>query len=280
MASNNLQGKVVVITGASSGIGLATAKACARAGMHITLAARRESKLRAAAAEVARIGPTAQWVTCNVDDDDDVAALFEQSWKQFGRLDAAFANAGYGLISPVMELNDREHRRVFETNYFGTLRVIHEAVPRLRETNGGLRHVLICASAASEIALPTYGAYCATKAAQDSIGGALRAELHGYGYRVSTVHPIGTKTSFFDRAGATANNTPAGMMQPPDRVARAVVKCLRRPKPEVWPSTASRFGLALTTAFPGLAARLMHRHYRKLKARASKPPQPAPAATA
>ena len=264
----DLTGKVILITGASSGIGAATALACADRGMHVSLAARSEVKLKEIARQAAARGVRAHFYTCDVDDDVQVRKLFADAWERFGRLDAAFANAGYGLHKSVLDTTDAEHRAIFETNYFGTVRTIHAAVPRLQKTADGLKHLLICSSAASEIALPMYGAYAATKAAQDALGGALRAELAQTGVKVTTVHPVGTRTEFFDAASSRSGSTyqagtPGGLMQSADDVADAVVASLRRPRPEAWPMPAARLGLALTTAMPRVAAWAMRRHARK-----------------
>src|SRR5690606_27161512 len=110
-------------------------------------------------------------------------------------------------------------------------------------TSDGLRHMLVCSSSAAEFAPPLYAVYAATKAAQDMVCGAMRAELRGEELTVSSVHPVGTRTGFFDaaqRSGSQAAdpvllNTPEMFMQSPETVAKAVVRCLRRPKPEVWP---------------------------------------------
>lgn len=266
--ARDLHDKVILITGASSGIGAATAIACADRGMHVSLAARSEDKLKEIARQVAAKGVRAHFFTCDVDDDTQVRKLFADSWERFGRLDAAFANAGYGLHKSVLDTTDAEHRALFETNYFGTVRTIHAAIPRLQRTADGLKHLLICSSAASEIALPMYGAYAATKAAQDALGGALRAEVADRGISVTTVHPVGTRTQFFDNASDRSGQryqagTPGGLMQSADDVADAIVASLLRPRPEVWPMQSARFGLALTTALPRVAAWAMRRHARK-----------------
>lgn len=238
--------------------------------MRVVLAARREDRLQ----EIARrIGANRATVcVCDVCNDADVEAMMETARQRFGRLDAVFANAGYGHFSPILRMTDRQMRDIFETNYFGTLRTIRAAVPVMKETSDQ-GHVLICTSAASEIAIPLYGAYAATKAAQDSIGGALRAELAPEGIAVSTVHPIGTKTEFFDVVKSNSKNpgkglnTPAALMHSSEKVARSVVRCLRKPRPEVWPSVGTRFGVAITTAIPALGAwsirSIMLRRYRE-----------------
>lgn len=262
----DLQDRVIAITGASSGIGAATALACARAGMHVALSARRVQPMQALAEQIRAMGRRATVTACDVSVEEEVERWVREVSSEFGRIDAAYANAGYGVFASVEATTDRQMRDIFETNFHGTMRLIRAVLPVMRRQGRG--HIVICSSAASEISLPMYGAYCATKAAQDSIAGALRAELAGSGIAVSSVHPIGTTTAFFEftrDGGKVRSNTPDWMMQSPEHVARCIVRALRRPRPEVWPSPLSRFGLALTTAFPSLAARLMGHRARKLR---------------
>ena len=266
----DLRNKSIVITGASSGIGADAAVACAAAGMDVVLGARREEKLEAVAARVRDHGRRAVFVRCDVTRDEDVRVLFDRAWNEFGRVDALFANAGFGLVFPLLDTPTDRHREMFEVNYWGTVRTLEAGVPMLEKTDDGLKHALICSSAASEIGLPRNGPYAATKAAQDGIASALRGELHDRGVSVTSVHPVGTKTDFFDTAAARSDrdrgerNTPPGLMQSGEHVARTIVHALRKPKPEVWPSVPARFGLALCTAWPGFAAWVMRRHQREL----------------
>lgn len=271
--SRNLTDKLIVITGASSGIGAATAVACASAGMDVVLAARRVEKLEDVAQQVRSLGRRALAVACDVNRDDDVAGLFERAWDGFGRVDVVFANAGYGLFGTVMETDLQAHREMFETNYYGTLRTLREAVPCLKKTGDGLSQLLICSSVVSEVGIPMFSAYCATKAAQDSVAGAMRAELSDEGIHVTSVHPVGTSTEFGKQArehsGDNAaskreSNTPKAFEQTAEHVAGKIVAAIRRPIPEVWPSPLSRYAAALTTASPRLAAWVMRRHMRKI----------------
>ena len=274
--TRSLEDRVIVITGASSGIGAATALACARSGMHVVLAARREQQLNEVADKIGSLGRRAVPVVCDVRRDEDVDNLIGRTSSEFGRLDAMFANAGYGIFASVMATTDEQMRDIFETNFFGTIRCIQAAVPVMRQMatdNRNSGHVLICSSAASEIALPMYGFYSATKSAQDSIGGALRAELSTENIYVSTVHPVLTRTEFSSVAARVSNRSGSGLDAPnwmthsAKRVANGIVRCLRRPRPEVWPSTGARMGIALTTALPGLTAwmskKLILRRYMK-----------------
>jgi len=264
---NDLKDKVIVITGASAGIGEATALACAEQGMRVVLAARREDRLNQLAQRIEQTGQDAMAVVCDVRDDAAVDALFEHVLHEWGRVDAVFANAGYGMFSSVLDTGDEELRDMFETNYFGTIRTVKSGVAAMRRSTGSLQHVLICSSAASEIAPPMYGQYAATKAAQDAAACAMRAELYREGIAVSSVHPIGTNTEFFDvvennspaRQGDLILNTPASLMHSSEKVAGCVVKCLKRPVPEVWPSVGVRLGVAFTTALPRIAAWAMRR---------------------
>ncbi len=283
-----LAGRSILITGASSGIGAATAIACAGSGMHVLLAARREDRLArvAAACEAAAAqqrppsagpdsptphAPRVLTAPCDIDREADVAALFRRADDEFERLDAVLANAGWGVYASIESAEESLIRAMFETNVFGTLRCIRAAMSRFRVQGGG--HLLITISALSEIALPRHGIYSATKAAQDAIAAALRAEAGAAGIDVSTIHPIGTRTEFFDLArertsdpDAVAASEAGNKPHTPEKVARAIVRCLRRPRPEVWPSPLIRYVLAVCTAFPSVGAWLLRRIERRRRA--------------
>lgn len=252
-----LTGKPIAISGASSGIGKATAMACAQAGMPVALCARRVNKLEDVAREIEQAGGTAIAVQVDVTSIGQCRAFIEKAVAELGPLYAVFANAGFGFEQPVHETTDADMREIFETNFFGTLRVIQPAVEGFIERRAG--HVLICSSSIGKMAIPGYGAYCATKAAQWHVGRAMRHELKPLGIHVSTVHPIGTRTEFSQEVsrrsggGSMVANTPKVLIQPPERVARAVVACLKRPKTEVWTSLPSRLGLGALSTFPRLA---------------------------
>lgn len=277
--ARDLRDKVIVITGASSGIGAATAVECARAGMHVVLAARRRELLDRVAQQIEALGRRALVVPCDVGKEQDVRELVNQTVAAFGRIDAIFANAGYGLFGTVIRTPADQARELFEVNFWGTVRLIDAAVPVIARNPGKHKgHVLICSSAASESGLPYYGYYSASKAAQDSIADAMGAEMYKRGIDVTSVHPIGTRTDFFDAAAQRAHsnlnlNTPQGLLQDPRVIARRIVRALRRPKPEVWGSALVRIGLAAMTAFPRLGSlvrrMLYHRHRKYLEQEAA-----------
>ncbi|MBX3358151.1 MAG: SDR family NAD(P)-dependent oxidoreductase [Phycisphaeraceae bacterium] len=271
----DLAGKPIAITGASSGIGAATAIACAKAGMPVALSARREDKLREVVDRITSAGGKAICVPGDVTDPDDCRRLIDECVARFGSIYAVYANAGYGLERPVLEMTDAEIRAMFETNFFGSLNVIRPAVARMLASpeppggRGPRGHVLLCSSCVAKMPLPYYAVYSATKAAQNHIGRSMNLELRPRGIQVSTVHPVGTRTEFFDqvktRSGSAklVEHSPDIFMQSPDRVARATLRCLRRPRAEVWTSTAIRLGMAVCTAFPGIEDAVLRRMVTK-----------------
>ena len=250
-----------MITGASSGIGAATALACARVGMDSVLTARRADRLQEVAEQVKELGRSAEVVVGDVTDDGLSSRLLDAARERFGRFDAVFANAGYGHGGPMHELDDADLRRIFDVNFFAAMDLLREATRRLTaEKRRG--HLLMCASTLSKFALPTGGAYAATKAAQSQVCESMRLELRPRGIHVSSVHPITTRTEFFTVAarisgrsekavGAPARGGRLGV-QTAEQVAKAVVACLRRPKPEVWPSKLGWVVGGLISTFPGI----------------------------
>ncbi|MFW5653004.1 MAG: SDR family NAD(P)-dependent oxidoreductase [Planctomycetota bacterium] len=259
----DLTNRVICITGASAGIGRATALACARAGMDVVVSARREDRLVEVAMEIGKIGRRALAVVADVGDDESVNRLIERSHQHFGRLDAVLANAGYGIEGNELDLSDETVRQIFEVNFFGSLRVMRAAIPIFREQGHG--HLLMTSSCLARFPLPYYGHYAATKAAQSQIGLALRLELRPENIHVSTVYPITTVTEFFDVVaeqsqlpkGGILDHAPKFFVQPADRVADAIVKCLRRPRAEVWTSQIVRLSAGLMNVWPWLYDRVM-----------------------
>lgn len=253
---NPLQDRVICIVGASSGIGRATAVECARSGMRVVVAARRVDRLEQLASELSAQGSEALAVQCDVGNDADAGMLMARSIERFGHVDAVLANAGYGHEGSIVDLTDEALRRIFEVNFFGTVRVTRAAVEAFRRRGQG--HLLITSSCLSRFTLPYFAAYSATKAAQTHLARALSLELKQEGINVSVIHPITTRTEFFDTASDVAgtdrrgipNHSPKLFVQPPERVARAIVKCLRKPTPEVWTSHITRLAAGAMVAFP------------------------------
>jgi NAD(P)-dependent dehydrogenase (short-subunit alcohol dehydrogenase family) len=263
----DLRGKPIAITGASSGIGRAAALACAAAGMPVVVGARRLPQLQTLVEQIRAKGGKAEAVACNVDDPADGERLVARTVETFGSIYSVFANAGFGLEGAAMDLADEQYDAIIRTNFFGTLRTIRPALPHFRKARAG--HVLICSSCVSKMGLPFHSAYSASKALQDHIGRGMRLELAPEGIHVSTIHPIGVRTEFSERVSERAGGerravrTPESMKQPPELIADLIVKCLRKPRGEVWTHTPTRLGMGVLTMFPGLADWYLARRLRK-----------------
>jgi short-subunit dehydrogenase len=254
-----LTDRVIIVTGASSGIGAATAVECARAGMDLVLNARRPDRLEVVAKHVRDLGRRTALVVGDVTEAGITSRMLDAAESTFGRFDAVFANAGYGSMRPVVHETDADLRRMFDVNFFASVDLLRAAAQRLidRDRPG---HLLMCSSCVSKFTLPRHGAYSATKAAQNAICSAMRLEHAAHGIYVSSVHPITTRTEFSavsaavsgrePPAAGTPDHAPRFFTQSPERVARAVVRCLRRPCPEVWTSHIVRSVAGVMTAFP------------------------------
>jgi NADP-dependent 3-hydroxy acid dehydrogenase YdfG len=212
---------VLLITGASSGIGAATARQAVDAGWRVVLGARSEDKLEKLAGE---LGGDARALArrCDVTDWDDQQALVATALEGFGRLDAAFANAGFGAARGFLNESVEHWRSMVETNVLGAALTIRAVLPHLLET--GVGHVLLTSSVAGRRALPG-SLYSATKWAVTAMGEALRQELrmeHGNDrIRVTLIEPGMVDTPFFDEQPENALE--------PDDIARAVLYALSQP---------------------------------------------------
>jgi len=259
MARIDLTGKPIAITGASSGIGAATALACAKAGMPVALAARRTDKLETLAERIRASGGQAIAVQCDVTSQDECDALIARTIEAFGSVYSVFANAGFGAKHTLLDTSGPLLREIFEVNFFGTIHTIRAAASPMLKAHSG--HILICTSCLSGLPSPGYSAYSATKSAQHHIGRALNVELASAGVHVTTIHPVRTNTEFFDAMHARKNEAVPPRThkrsQSPERVANAVVRSLAKPSPEVWMSTPARLGIQLAAIFPRLTDRVI-----------------------
>ncbi|MCA9275783.1 MAG: SDR family NAD(P)-dependent oxidoreductase [Phycisphaerales bacterium] len=264
----DLRGKPIVITGASSGIGAATAVVCARAGMPVGLFARREEKLLKVKERIEHDGGRAIVVVGDAADPESNLELIAKAGEAFGDLYAAIANAGYGAEVECATMPIEDIRAMFEVNFYGSMHLVQPAIAGFRERGAG--HAMMVSSCLSKIGLPNYGAYCASKAAQDHFSRAMRHELRGSGVYVSSVHPVGTKTEFFDEAAKKSGGgklrlagSSERFMQTPERVAGAMVRCLQKPRGEVWTSTLARLGFGASVMMPGVTDWVLGRMMEK-----------------
>jgi NADP-dependent 3-hydroxy acid dehydrogenase YdfG len=255
---------VVVVTGASAGIGRECALAFAAEGAPLALGARRADRLEAVAQEARGLGSEVLVRVTDVADAAQVHALVGAAVERFGRLDVLVNNAGFGVRGRVEDIPAEAYERLMRVNYLGTVYGCQAAVPVMRRQGSGV--IINVSSIVGHRALPTGGAYAATKAAQISLTEALRGELAGSGVAVCSVHPIGTDSEFGAvqaRESGEAEHRPLGPQQTARDVARAIVSCARRPRPEVYPSAVSRAVVWLNALSPGLVDWISVRAARK-----------------
>ena len=207
---------VFLITGASSGIGAATARHAAREGYRIVLAARSEDRIAALAQELGEDRALA--VRCDVTEWEDQQRMVSAALAAFGQLDVVFANAGFGAPRGFLESDTEHWRAMVLTNVYGAALTIRATLPAVRETRG---HVLLTGSVAGRRALPG-SLYSATKWAVTAMGESLRQEVEGTGIRVTLIEPGMVDTPFFD-------NRPQGALEADD-IARAVMFAVGQPR--------------------------------------------------
>ena len=225
-----IKNKVVVVTGASGGIGLAIARELGRRGATLVLAARSADKLKEIAAEI----PGSLAVPTDMTKQGDIKALIAQAKETFGRVDVLVNNAGVGLRSPVAEVNIEEYRAIMELNVFGVLRAMQEVVPLMRAQGGGL--ILNISSMVSKNYYPGMGAYASTKYALNALSLTARTELAGDHIVVSVFHPRMTATEFGANAFGRKYSSPAGrpglQVDTAPQVAAAVADQIESEVPE------------------------------------------------
>lgn len=216
------EGRVLLITGASSGIGACTARRAAEAGYRLVLGARREDRISELADELGG-ADRAIAVRCDVTGWDEVQRIAAAATERFGRLDAVFANAGFGAKRGFLEESPEHWRSMVLTNVLGVALTIRATLPTLLESGAG--HYVITSSAAGRRPLPG-SLYSATKFAVGTIGESLRQELRqmheNHGIRVTLIEPGTTDTEFFDQRPERALAD--------DDIARAVLWAMEQPE--------------------------------------------------
>lgn len=227
---NGIEGKVIAITGASSGIGEATARHLAARGAHVMLGARRGQRLEALAAEIVRGGGSARWQTLDVTRRADVQSFVDAARDWHGRLDVLVNNAGVMPLSPLDALKVDEWDRMIDVNIRGVLHGIAAALPHMRAQRKG--QIVNLSSIGGHAVSPTAAVYCATKFAVGAISEGLRQEV-GADIRVTLISP-GVTTS--ELAETISDADARARMRdfrsvaiPADAIARAIAYAVEQP---------------------------------------------------
>ena len=255
-----LSDQVMVITGASSGIGLVTAKQAAARGARLVLAARNETDLEAAVAEIRRRGGRAIHVVADVANPDDVERIAVEALRHFGRIDTWVNNAAVSMYGRITELPLDDMRRQMDVNYWGQVHGSLTAVKHLRTHGGALINV---GSALSDRAIPLQANYCAAKHALKAFTDALRMELEeeGLPIAVTLVKPASIDTPFFEKSRTFMGVEPQPVppVYAPEVVSAVILSAAQRPVREV---IAGGSGAKLSAArfAPRLADLYMERY--------------------
>jgi short-subunit dehydrogenase len=255
----NLRDAVVVVTGASSGIGRATAVELADRGARVVVTARREEPLRELVEECRALGAEARAVPADVTDQAAMEKVARVAAEAFGGLDAWVNNAGVLLVARFEDSPDEAYRQVMETNFFGYVHGARAALPEVGQRGRG---VLVNVSSIHGVGgAPYASAYAASKFAVRGWAESLRQELRGDAISVCTVLPAAIDTPLFQHAGNHMGRAlkPPNPTYDPELVARTIVGCIERPKREVFAGGAGRAVAALHALAPALYERVMAR---------------------
>lgn len=230
----DIKGKVVIVTGASSGIGEATARAFGRAGAKVVLAARRVDKLQTLAQEVNTMGSGAETLVVQADLSklEDIQAMIAQTLERFGRIDVLVNNAGFGRLDWLENLDPiKDIQAQMDVNVMGVIQTTRQVLPVMIQQRAG--SIINMCSMAGLVGTPTYSIYAASKHAVHGFSEALRREVKPWGIDVCLIYPGGVVTEFTAHAGIkrkTNAKTPAFMLLTADQVASAVVRLVNRPR--------------------------------------------------
>lgn len=258
MKLKKVHDQVIVITGASSGIGLTTARMAAKRGSRVVLAARSRDALRQLTDEISSEGGLAVYVVADVSRQEDVRRIAQTAHEKFGGFDTWVNNAATGLYGRIEDIAIDDMRRLFETNLWGLIYGSLEAVKHLRTRGGALINV---GSVVSGRALPLQSVYASSKQAVQGFTDALRSELEGDGAPISVtlVKPSAIDTPFRRNARNYLETDP-GQVPPvcaPDAVARAILHCAQTPVREVFAGGAGTPLTGFGERAPRLAGRFM-----------------------
>ncbi len=258
-----LKDRVVILTGATEGIGRATAYLLAKAGCKVALAARTNYLLLGLANELEGAGYSAIAVPTDMGNTKQAAALAKITAEAYGKIDVVINNAAIGIRDDVTHLQEFDARTVMDVNYFGPVALIQAALPYLKvNPDGGL--IINVSSIMGKRAMPGIAGYCASKGALENMADSLRLEVQEHNIRVSTVYPGVTSTRFNDNSMGSSRAGRGRLSGiPPERVAMAIIKTIKREPRDVYITLFDRAFVTASALFPRLMDRMITRHLAK-----------------
>jgi NADP-dependent 3-hydroxy acid dehydrogenase YdfG len=246
MSKNKLRDKVAIVTGASSGIGKATALALAHRGACVTLAARRAEALRELANEIETIGSQALPIQTDVTQQDQVQAMVQQTLVRWGQIDIVVANAGQYLRAPIENLELSLLEKSMAINFYAGVYTVLAVLPHMRARRSG--HLVLISTVDAKKAIPPDAPYVAAKKALSGFFDVLRQELYGSGVYVTSIYPGRVDTPALDDLQVPWLSAKIS----PEVTAQAVVRAIERRQVEVILPFQAILLVYLTTPFPRL----------------------------
>ncbi len=249
--------QVIVITGASSGIGLTTARMAAARGARVVLTARDADALRQAVADIEQEGGRASFVAADISEPEAMQRVAEHAIATYGAIDTWVNNAGISVYGKATEVSLIDMRQVFDVTFWGVVHGCLAAVPRLRANGGALINV---GSVESDVAIPLHSSYAAAKHAVKGFTDALRMELdhERAPIAVTLIKPGSIDTPFFEHAKNYLENEPKppAPVYAPETVARAILECAERPIRDVYVGGAARTMAGMARRAPRMTDRM------------------------
>jgi len=261
------ENKVVIVTGASSGIGRALSIGFAEEGAKVVVSARSEEKLQELVKEIRGAGGNAIYVKCDVSSREDVKNLMNKTMNEFARIDILVNNAGIGLYGEVEKIDDDSLTKLFKTNIFGPLYCIQEVIPIMKKQGSG--HIVNVSSVAGRRAMPGVAGYAMSKFALHALSESLRIELKPYNIHVTVISPGLIKTDFPDHAmragGSKAVYSKESRRMTSEECARIILNAVYKKKREEVITAGGKFIVLMNKFFPSFTDWLVYKIAPRLR---------------
>ena len=255
--------KIIVITGASSGIGREAATEFAKKGAKLVLVSRRKEKLDKLQQSLSKFSTEVLVCPCDVSNKDQVKQMADAVIEKFGKIDILVNNAGFAIYGTVSDLSIEEIEAQMQTNYFGMIYCTKYFLPILQKQNSG--HIVNVASVAASFGLPGIASYCASKSAMLGFSEGLRHELKDTNIGVTVVSPIMVRTNFFDHESFANMPKHSPTSLNPKTVAKAILAASESPRLEIIVPNIVRIGVWLKHTIPFVINPIMGTAFRKLQ---------------
>jgi short-subunit dehydrogenase len=258
-----LKDKIIVITGASSGIGKAAAIEFAKRGAKLAIVSRRKEKLEELQKSLIPFNTEVFVCSCDVSNKESVKKMADQVLEKFGKIDILVNNAGFAIYGTVVNLTIEQIESQMQTNYFGMIYCTKNFLPILQKQNSG--HIVNVASVAASFGLPGIAPYCASKFAMLGFSEGLRHELKGTKIGITVVSPIMVRTNFFDHPSFDIMPKYSPTSLDPKTVANAIIRASESSRLEIIVPSIVRVGVWLKHTIPFVINPIMGAAFRKLQ---------------